>query len=89
MGRRSGEKRPSLRALKEAGAFAKSEANAVAVVRNELRARGLSLRKTEHGEWRVAFAGRGNEESAYYATDLADAFATGLAMAREGNRRGS
>lgn len=47
-----------------------------------LRAEGLSIRKTEWGEYRVAFLGRGNEASAYYTSDLEDAFDTGMHMAK-------
>lgn len=44
-----------------------------------LRAEGVSIRKTECGEYRVAFIGK-SERYAAYATDRADAIATGRAM---------
>lgn len=57
----------------------------LANVRAALRPRGLSIRSTGFGDYRVAFAGRGNEASAYYTTDLEDAFYTGIAMERTKN----
>ncbi len=48
-------------------------------VRQSLRFLGLTIRKTEYGEYRVNFAGKA-EETAYYADDLSDAYKTGVAM---------
>lgn len=45
----------------------------------ELRTLGITLRKTD-GEYRVAFAGKGTESSAYYTNDIEDAVNTGRAM---------
>lgn len=47
-----------------------------------LRDLGMSLRRTQYGEWRVNFA-NGNESTAYYTDDIDDAYETGLAMAQE------
>lgn len=52
-------------------------------VRPRLRACGLLIRHLETGEFRVAFKFANNEAAAYYTTDLADALASGLSMARE------
>lgn len=48
----------------------------------ELAALGLSLKVTEHDEYRVNFRG-GREGTAYYTNDLPDAVATGRHMAAE------
>jgi hypothetical protein len=48
--------------------------------RKQLQALGLVLKRTPDGEWRVNFKG-GDEETAYYATDLTDALDTGRMMA--------
>jgi hypothetical protein len=48
-------------------------------VRRELSPLGIIVRLT-YGEYRVNFRG-GKEETAYYATDLEDALASGRAMA--------
>lgn len=54
----------------------------LAEARAQLRRVGVTLRKTEHDEYRVAFAGRGSEASAAYESDVDAAVATGRAMAR-------
>lgn len=52
-------------------------------VQANLRTNGVSIRKTEHGEYRVAFKGAGNEDSAYYTSDLEDALSTGMLMRKK------
>ncbi len=52
----------------------------------EMSAVGISLRKTEHGEFRVNYKGAG-EGPAYYTDDLKDARDTGLEMARRGYKK--
>lgn len=52
-------------------------------VRHDLDNHGVVLRKQD-GEYRVNYRG-GLEATAAYTNDLADALATGLAMARAGN----
>lgn len=49
-----------------------------ASVKKQLRAVGVSFRSKD-GEFRVAL---GNEASAYYTNDLADALSTGLYMSQ-------
>lgn len=46
-----------------------------------LRAIGITLTKNSYNEYRVAFRGKGNEDSAYYTNDLQDAVDTGRHMA--------
>jgi hypothetical protein len=46
---------------------------------------GMTIRKTEHDEYRVNFRG-GKEATAYYTTDLDDAYNTGVIMAKEGKK---
>ena len=46
-----------------------------------LRPYGIRVDKTEHDEYRVAYARDNDEASAYYASDLCDAIETGLCMA--------
>lgn len=48
--------------------------------KDELASLGISLRKTEFGEFRVNFRGD-PEGGAYYTNDLDDAVTTGYAMA--------
>ncbi len=48
--------------------------------RAQLRSAGISVVACGGGEYRVAFSGVGNEDSAYYTNDLADALATGFDM---------
>lgn len=51
--------------------------------KQRLALNGMSFRKTEAGDFRVAFAEvRDNEPSAYYTDDLEDAVLTGAAMRR-------
>lgn len=50
-------------------------------VKTALAAIGLTFRKTEYGEFRVAFREENNESSAYYTDDLQDAYDTGCMMA--------
>jgi hypothetical protein len=50
--------------------------------KTELKALGLTITKTDHGEFRVNFIG-GKEATAYYATDLDDAMITGKHMAQK------
>lgn len=45
-----------------------------------IRDLGLTVRKTD-GEYRVAFRGPNNEETAYYTNDLKDAVDTARSMA--------
>lgn len=52
----------------------------------EMRSLGLVLKRDETGEWRVNFKG-GRDGTAYYASDLDDAVATGRSMARSATRR--
>lgn len=52
-------------------------------VRPQLRVCGLLIRHLPTGEFRVAFRVANNEAAAYYTSDLADALASGLQMARE------
>jgi len=47
----------------------------------QLASIGVTVNKTVHGEYRVSVVG-GTEASAYYATDLDEAVATGIAMAK-------
>lgn len=47
-----------------------------------IRALGLSVRRTEHGEYRVNFKS-GTEGTAYYTTDAEDALGTARAMLKE------
>jgi hypothetical protein len=54
-------------------------------IQTHLRTKGIVIRKTEAGDYRVNFQG-GNEATAGYSDDLEDAYQTGLALAREGNR---
>lgn len=58
-----------------------SESGAVTLreAREALRAMGISLRSTEHGEYRVCPMGSG-ESMAYYTDDLCDAVETGKVM---------
>lgn len=51
------------------------------VVGAALRAIGVTMRKTEYGEYRVNFRG-GTEATACYTDDLRDALDTGIAMVR-------
>ncbi len=51
-------------------------------IKAALTAMGLTIRRKD-GEYRVAYAGKGNEASAYYTNDLEDAFGTGKHMAKE------
>jgi hypothetical protein len=51
-----------------------------AVAFQQIRSLGLSVRKTDAGEFRVS---RGDEASAYYADDLQDAVDTARAMASD------
>ncbi len=46
-----------------------------------IAALGLSFRKTEYGEFRVALRIENNEASAYYTDDLQDAVDTARRMA--------
>lgn len=51
--------------------------------KQRLALNGMSFRKTEYGDFRVAFAEvRDNEASAYYTDDIEDAVLTGAAMRR-------
>lgn len=53
----------------------------VAMVRQSLKRIGVTIRKNQFGEYRVNLAApHGNEQTAYYTTDLQDALATGHAM---------
>ena len=65
--------------------------------KTQLRAIGITVNKTAHGEYRVNFVG-GSESTASYETDLQSAMDTGIAMAsqrrnptykRYGGREGS
>lgn len=47
-----------------------------------LRAIGITLKRAEGDEYRVAFKGKDQEASAYYTNDLSDAVETGRDMAR-------
>jgi hypothetical protein len=47
-----------------------------------IRALGLSVRHVE-GEWRVSLPGKGQETSAYYTQDNADAYHTAHRMAAD------
>jgi hypothetical protein len=51
---------------------------------------GMTFRKTECGDFRVAFlaAGRYNENSAYYTDDIEDACNTAYSMANDAKRIG-
>lgn len=51
-------------------------------VQTHLRLHGITIRKTEYGEYRVNFT-NGKEATAAYETDLKAAYGTGLAMAKE------
>lgn len=55
----------------------------VQTIKTALAALGLTARRTEHGEIRVAFRAdaQHGEDSAYYAADWPDAYETGVAMA--------
>lgn len=51
-----------------------------------IRALGLTVRKTEHGEYRVTVKTSNRalaERLAYYASDLSDALSTARAMSEE------
>jgi hypothetical protein len=50
----------------------------------QLRAIGITINKTVHGEYRVNFQG-GTEATAVYETDLQSAMDTGIAMVRRRN----
>lgn len=52
----------------------------IAYVQSVFSPLGISLRKRD-GEFRVNFVG-GNEDTAYYTTDLQDALNTGVVMAK-------
>ena len=68
--------------LKE-DALAPSGRLTIAQAQAELARHGIVLRKKDpYGDFRVNFRG-GDEATAYYTTDLDDALATGLAMARQ------
>ncbi len=49
-------------------------------VRESLKSIGMSIKATGYGDFRVAFQGKGNEDSAYYTSDLRDAYDTALLM---------
>lgn len=49
--------------------------------KRQLRDQGVTLKKTEHGEFRVTLAGEG-EARAYYTDDLDDAISTAEAMVK-------
>jgi hypothetical protein len=51
-------------------------------VRQTLAAIGVTFRKTGYGDYRLVVRGT-SEDSAYYTTDLEDAYFTGLAMSDE------
>ena len=54
--------------------------------KEELKQLGITLRKTEDGQYRVNYA-NGTEETAYYADDITDAVTTGKAMSAEHSRK--
>lgn len=58
----------------------------IAQAQAEARALGMTLRRTEAGDFRVNFKGA-EEAGAYYTDDLADAVATAQAMHRRGQDR--
>jgi hypothetical protein len=49
------------------------------VVRKALQKLGITVRRTEHEEYRINYRG-GAEATAYYTNELADALHTGVAM---------
>jgi hypothetical protein len=49
-------------------------------VRQHLTSRGITIRRTDDGEYRVNYR-HGREATAYYTDDLDDAHTTGLDMA--------
>lgn len=53
-----------------------------AEARTQLQALGLTLNRTQYGEWRVNFRHQG-EATAYYTDDLNDAVGTGRKMAEQ------
>jgi hypothetical protein len=59
-----------------------TKALTLGAVRDELRAVGMSIVKTEWDDFRVNYRG-GPERTAYYTGDLTDARDTGLAMMRQ------
>lgn len=48
-------------------------------VKEEFKNLNLTIRHTEFGEYRVNFKGA-SEDTAYYASDIEDAYSTGLVM---------
>lgn len=57
-------------------------------VKTELQALGITFRRTDFGDFRVAYSPRpgfDNEPSSSYTDDLQDAFDTGKAMAKRGH----
>jgi hypothetical protein len=53
----------------------------LAAARTMLRPWGMTITRTEHDEYRVAFRGPNSEPAAYYTTDLQDAVDTATDMA--------
>lgn len=54
----------------------------------QLRAVGVTITKTRHGEYRVNFVG-GSESTAVYETDIEGAVGTGVAMVGQRNPSGA